>query len=232
MKSTMKNTLKRILILSAISLLIALVGTLLIYKVFPQYLCYEVYDVHEGNVTSYEDRKVLPGEQYEVAFIPQMEYIKSIAINVNQSLTAGEISHTQPYEITATLTDGQGKVLTEDTYVIEKNDVRTRIYCDFVVEKWMKPEEQYLLTIRFPNENSVYATFIGQDACSEEHISLQKNGELCNDALYMRYVYGTYSKKILVLWFAVFFLISYWLGNAVTSCKRRSTAQNKASAPV
>lgn len=232
MKSTMKNALKRILILSAFSVLTAILGTLLIYKVFPQYLCYEVYDVSEGNVTSYEDRKVLAGEQYEVIFVPQKEYIKNIAININQSLTAGEMEHSQPYEIAATLTDGQGKVLTEDTYVIKKSDVRTRIYCDFVVEKWIKPEEQYLLTIRFPNENSVYATFIGQDACSAEHISLQKNGELCNDILYMRYVYGTYSKKILVLWFAVFFVIFYWIGEAVTSYKKHSTAQNKASAPV
>lgn len=223
----MKSKLKLMLILSALSVLLAGLGVGLIYKVFTKYLFYEIYNVSETVMTAPTDWEVAAGAQYEEYFVPQSDYLKSISININQTATLKLNDNPQNYHIQAILKDASGKVVKEAGYTVKATDVRERIYCQFSFETWVKAGQQYQLSLVFPENQQVSVTFGGETGHPAEHVALKAAENEIADAMFVRYIYGTYSKKLLLLWFMVFFLTGYWLCQGVSDMMRRNHSQEK-----
>lgn len=223
----MKSKLKSMLIMSALSVLIAGFGMSLIYKVFTQYLFYEIYNVSETVMAAPMDWEVEAGAQYEECFVPQSDYLKSISINVNQTATLELNDTPEDYRIQAVLKDDSGKIVKEAGYTVRATDVRERIYCQFHFETWVKPGQPYQLSVIFPENQKVSVTFGGETGHPAEHVTLNAAGNEIAEAMFVRYIYGTYSKKLLLLWFMVFFVIGYWLCQSVAEWRSESHLQEK-----
>ena len=223
----MKSKFKSMLILSALSVLLAGLGIGLVYKVFTQYLFYEIYNVSETVMAAPVDWEVAAGAQYEEYFVPQSNYLKSISINVNQTATLELNDTPQDYRIQAILKDASGKKVKEAGYTVKATDVRERIYCQFSFEKWVKAGQQYQLSLVFPENQKVSVTFGGETGHPAEHVALKESENEITEAMFVRYIYGTYSKKLLVLWFMVFFVTGYWLCQGVSEYLSRSRLQEK-----
>lgn len=224
----MKSKIKTMLIWSALSVLLAGLGVGLVMKVFTQYLFYEIYHVSETVLAVPVDREVEPDSVYEECFVPQSDYLKSISININQLATQELNENLSDYRIQAILKDASGKVVREAGYTVRAADVRERIYCQFSFETLVNPGEQYRLVLVFPKDQTVSVTFGNAEGHPTEHVTLTASGSVVEDAMYVRYIYGTYSKKLLLLWFLVFFLIGYWLcqGLSERGCKTTKVCEN------
>lgn len=223
MKNNFKNRMtdhlrqngRKILALSVISLAVGILGSWIVYRFLPQYLCYVVYDVSTSDASAHEDREIAPGAQYDEYFVPRNSYIKSIEINLNAA-AKGEKEGMNGEAVTGILRDENGKILSERRYTVEADDVRKQIYCEFAFETWVRTDRQYQLSLRFPDQEGIVVTFASEGGC-DEHVVLWENGTETEDALYMRYVYGAYSKKLLLMWFLAFFVSAYWLGECLMS---------------
>lgn len=217
----MKSKLKTMLILSVFAIVVAGFGTALVYKVFSQYLFYEIYNVSESIMTTPQDREITAGTQYDEYFIPQSDYIKTIGININQVATLELNDNPESYRIIGILKDETGATIKETCYTIKAEDVRERIYCRFNFETWVKTGRQYRLSIVFPQNQNVSVTFGGDTGHPAEHVALRADGSEIAEAMYLQFIYGTYSKKILLLWFMVFFLTAYWIGQIIWEMKTK-----------
>ena len=213
--------------MSALSVLIAGLGVGLIYKVFAQYLFYEIYNVSETVMAAPVDWEVAAGAQYEEYFVPQSDYLKSISINVNQTATLELNDTPENYRIQAVLKEDSGKIVKEAGYMVKATDVRERIYCQFNFETWVEAGQQYQLALVFPENQKVSVTFGGETGHPAEHVALNAAGNEIAEAMFVRYIYGTYSKKLLLLWFMVFFVTGYWLCQGVSECLSQSRPQEK-----
>lgn len=213
--------------MSALSVLLAGLGVGLVYKVFTQYLFYEIYNVSETVMAAPVDWEVAAGAQYEEYFVPQSDYLKSISINVNQTATLELNDAPEDYRIQAVLKDASGKVVREAGYMVKATDVRERIYCQFNFETWVKAGQQYQLALVFPENQKVSVTFGGETGHPAEHVALNTAGNEIAEAMFVRYIYGTYSKKLLLLWFMVIFVTGYWLCQGVSECLSQSRLQAK-----
>lgn len=200
----MKNKLIDIIILCIISGVISIACTWCVYNVFPQFLCYAVYDVHESNLQEKEDKPV-SGQEYVETFVPVNSYIKTIAISVTTE------DNDDVYEdyIVGKLIDNNGKTLAQDKYEISSG--MSLEYCEFEFEKWVMPGEEYQFVLTFPEREDVLVTFCSLDAGPVEHVSLQGGQQSDVENMYMRYVYGTYSKKLLAIWLLGFFIGAYFV---------------------
>ena len=211
----MRNKLMQILKLTCVSCVAALLCTFCIYKFFPQYLCYIVYDVHESQLYEKEDKLVEANAQYTETFVSTSPYIKAIAFNLKER---DENAVTGKY-IEGKLIDSSGKILAVEQYQLKESIVD--IYCEFPFEQWVVPGEAYQFVINFPDCEDVYVTFGPGDVGPAEHIKLTCNGNSMSQNLYLRYIYGQYSKKLLVMWFLVFFISAYMLGELLGNCRKK-----------
>ncbi len=199
----MKNKLKDIIILCIASGVISVVCTLGVYYLFPQYLCYTTYDVHASDLQGKEEKSVA-GAEYVETFIPTSSYLKNIAISV----TTDKSDESYEEYVVGKLTDASGKVIARDS--CELSAGMSLEYCEFNIEKWVTPGEEYQLLLDFPEREDVYVTFCAADAGPDEHVKLE-GGLSDAENMYMRYIYGTYSKKLLLIWAVVFFVGAYFL---------------------
>lgn len=202
----MKSKLKGVIVLFGVSCAAALLCTLCIYKVFPQYLCYTVYDVSESDLYERESRRIAPGTVYTEQFTPRNSYLKSIAIN----LETVEKLIEKPESLEAVLSDEKGKTLEKAKVTPEY--AKKAVYCEFPVEKWVAPGKEYQFMIKFPEQTETIVTFGPADIGPEEHIRLISEEEEPDGSMYFKYVYGSYSKKLLVFWFLVFFVSACYIG--------------------
>lgn len=204
----MKSEFVHVIKLLCAACVISLLCTAAVYRFFPQYLCYIVYDVHESDFGEREDKQIKANAQYVEKFIPTCNYIKDIAFN----LKAREGSNTSEY-ITGSLVDDGGKVLAESRYELKESEID--VYCEFAIEKWVDVGREYQFVINFPDSEDVYVTF-GTNDMSLEHVQLLCDNEEVEQSMYLRYTYGCYSKKLLAMWFLTFVICAYLLGELLT----------------
>ena len=200
----MKNNWTAILKLCILSGVISIVCTWGVYQFFPKFLCYVVYDVHESDLQEQWDR-IISNEEYIETFTPTNSYIKTIAISITTQKGDEE------YEgyVVGRLTDGRGKLIAQDKYLLSAG--MSHEYCEFEIEKWVTPGEEYQFCLVFPEEENVSVTFCAADAGPAEHVNLQGKQQSETRNMYLRYIYGTYSKKLLAIWLLVFFIGAYLL---------------------
>lgn len=218
----MKNKWKSVLLLLGASCLAALVCTFCIYKIFPQYLCYAVYGVSESELYESESRRIAPGASYTEYFTPLNAYLKSIAFNLESGMgeNSGELNY-----IKGTLLDEEGKAVAKNRILAEASD--TSVYCEFPIEKWVEPGRQYRFVMEFPDSGELYVTFGPDDIGPAEHGRLLQGTESADFGMYLRYVYGSYSKKLLALWFLIFFVSAYLLGECFLNYGKQKRISGK-----
>lgn len=180
----------------------------ILYRCFPQFLCYAVYDVCASDLYQREDRLMEPGSSLVEAFVPRYPYLTGIRIQVDR---AGSGDHGNV--IIGRLLDPGRKTLAESRFAPED------AFFEFRFDRWVRVGEEYRLEVIFPEENktAVPTTFGPKDIGPEEHRALYIDGEKAGQAVYAEYIYGTYSKKLLAFWFFVFFLGGTLLGDTVWS---------------
>ncbi|MDE6926873.1 MAG: hypothetical protein K2P59_16780 [Acetatifactor sp.] len=215
MKTERGKHIKKILGISLISLAVGILGAWGVYRILPRYLCYIVYDVSASDAPEHGDREIAPGTRFDEFFVPRNAYMKSIEINLNAA-AKGEKEGMNGRAVTGILRDESGKILSEKTYTVREDDTREQFYCEFAFETWVRTDRQYQLTLCFPDREGIVVTFDQEGGC-DEHRALWENGAETADALYMRFVYGTYSKKLLLLWFLAFFVSAYRITECVAA---------------
>ena len=186
----MKNKWKEWLAISGAALLISLTGTFVIYQFCPKLLCVVVHDVQATGQEAPCARDVAE-ESITVPIVPTGRYLKNIAISVSRK---GE-----PSRLLAVLEKDGRTVARENIALSEK---MKKEYCRLDIEAWVKPGEEYQLTLSFPAEEATEGTTMtySQDA-----------------GPYLQCVYGSYSKKLLALWAFVFFIGGFYLTNSIIS---------------
>ena len=194
----------------AFGLISAILCTCVIYFFFPQYLCYAVFAVNTSDLYQKEDRDIYPGAKFVEYFSPQSNYLTGIGINV--------LRENREDVVVGRLLDDRQRVLAESQFTLQD------VSYEFEFNKWVKPGERYLLEIVFPeeNENAITTTFGPVDIGPNEHVALYVGDNQMEEALYTRYIYGTYSKKLLAFWFLVFFLCGMVVGETIINIRRPS----------
>ena len=192
-------------------LIMAALGTGIVYWKLPQFLCYAVYDVKQSDLYQKEERGLEPGTKLQEYFVPTNRYLKAVRIHVDRASSKG-----QNNIIRGRLLDSKQKRLASASFMPEDE------FFQFKFNTWVNTEREYQLQIDFPAENgsAVVTTFGPGDIGPEEHRKLYINGEQAEDAVYAEYVYGTYSKKLLVFWMLIFFLGGMAAGDAFFSEKQ------------
>lgn len=199
----MKNKWGKLALLTAGGLIFSILCTGIVYWYFPQYLCYAVYGVSEGDLYQSEEEKMVPGTLLTEYFVPCNRYLTGVAIGVQREDNDNAVM--------GRLLDGQGKVLAEDQFALNDTDYR------FLFDKWVKPGQQYQLEILFPesNQSAVILTFGPEGTGAGEHIGSYAGGEPLDEVPYISYIYGTYSRKLLAFWFSVLFLGGFMIGETI-----------------
>lgn len=204
----MKKLKNKIFINACISGGIGLVGCIVVYTLFPQLLCRVVQDVHASNLYQKQQMSVDENISYTECFVPQQySYIKNIilhVVNAEQGKENGDMEDDDQFNLHANmeLTDDLGRVLIKKKYTfLGMNEA----FIEFPIEKWVIPGKSYKFKVTFTSNVKVYLTCGPADIGPDEHQVLEIDGEKSEKALYMEYVYGTYSKKLLLFWFCAFF---------------------------
>lgn len=195
----------------------AAAATGILYLCFPQFLYQLTYDVHESDLYEREVREVLPGTAFSEVFSPAQPFVKAIGLHVERESTDDEI--------VGRLYDESGKLIAEDSFRLRNVEYA------FDFRKRLDTDKIYQLDIIVPeyNENPVRFTFGPEDIGPGEHISFQNGGADAGtenadiqdrstqhtEILYMQYIYGTYSRKLLGLWVLVFALTGLMLGESL-----------------
>ena len=199
----MKNKMRKLTLLLIGGIVFSLLFTGIIYLFFPQYLCFAVYDVSEGDLYQKEELEMHSGSRLMEHFVPWNDYLIGVNIGVKREENDNEII--------GRLWDNQGKMIAESGF-----SVRDVAY-EFMFYKWVKPGQEYQLEILLPEENqsAVIITFGPNDSGAVEHNITYIDGISSDKVLYVRYIYGTYSKKLLAFWLIVFFLCGFMIGETV-----------------
>lgn len=199
----MKSKWRKLALLTAGGLVFSILCTGIMYWYFPQYLCYAVYGVSEGNLYQAEEEKIAPGTLLTECFAPCNRYLTGVAVGVQRE--------DNDNAVTGRLLDGQGKVLAEDQFTLRDVDYR------FLFDKWVEPGRQYQLEILFPesNQSVISLTFGPEDSGAGEHIGSYIGENPLDKAPYICYIYGTYSRKLLAFWFIVLFLGGFMAGDTI-----------------
>lgn len=227
MKERMKNNLIRkqrkpesmeqirgCCIIGAAGILIGLCLTFLLYRCFPQFLCYAVYDVRESDLFEKQNEAVEPGTVYTLAFQPQHPYLAGIGINV--------LREDSDDRIQARLYDDQGKLLGRSSFSLKD------VSYQFSFGRWVSTEQEYYLEITYPpeNEKAIETTFGPAGIGPQEQKSLSRNGAVQEQELYVSFIYNTYSKKLLAFWFLIFLLCGTMLSETIYE-KRKEQESRK-----
>ncbi|MCM1065038.1 MAG: hypothetical protein NC420_11330 [Eubacterium sp.] len=207
----MKNKWGKLALLMMGGLVFGILCTGIVYWCFPQYLCYAVYDVGEGDFYQPEEEKIAPGTLLTEYFVPCNRYLTGVGIGTRRE--------DKDNAVVGRLLDGQGKVLAEDQFTLRD------VNYSFTFDKWVKPGQQYQLEILFPesNQDVVTVTFGPEGSGAGEHIGSYAGKNLMDKVPYIYYIYGTYSRKLLAFWFIVLFLGGFMIGETILY---RLTAHN------
>lgn len=179
---------------------------LILYLCFPQFLYQLTYDVHESDLYEREVREVLPGSVFTEVFTPAQPFVRAIGLHVERESTDDEL--------VGRLYDESGKLIAEDSFRLRNVEYA------FDFKKRLDTDKTYRLEILVSehNANPVRLTFGSEDIGPEEHVSFQSSESSAEERntddmagsaprteiLYMQYIYGTYSRKLLGLWVLVF----------------------------
>lgn len=197
----MRNRLTELIRLFMFGVIIGGICTCILYYIFPQFLCYTVYVVTESSLSEIENRAVNPGTCLAEDFTPQYNFLTGIIISVRRE-DSDDI-------IVGKLYNDKQRLLAEDQFTLHDSSYEFGFY------QWVTPGEMYRLEITFPekNNNAVVTTFGSEDIGTLEHISFYIDGARRQDAFYIQYVYGAYSRKLLAFWFLAFFLSGISIGD-------------------
>ncbi|MCM1551682.1 MAG: hypothetical protein NC092_03210, partial [Butyrivibrio sp.] len=179
----------------------------------PQYLYYYVYDVSENDLYRTETQELLPGMQLTEQFIPRYRYLTGVTIGAKRENSDNRL--------VGRLRNEQGRVIAESQF-----DLRDTDYT-FTFDEWVKPEQQYQLEVLFPDDNPspVTITFGPGDSAPNEHQMSYIGDTPSDDALYIRYIYGTYSRKLLAFWLIILFVGGFMIGETILSVVVRRNAE-------
>lgn len=202
----MKDKIKGLIPLLIFGIVVSVVGTCIIYRQFPQFLCYAIYDVRASDLYESRMRQMAPGDSVEESFVPSFDYLTAVRIHLDRDGIEDADNM-----VIGRLLDSEEKILAEDSFVPQDE------FFEFEFHKWVDTEAEYKLQIVFPKENTtvIETTFGPADIGPDEHRSLYVNGVQDNGAIYTEYVYGTYSKKLLAFWLMIFFLGGMMTGDAI-----------------
>ena len=207
----MNNKMRKLSLLLIGGIVFSVLSTGIVYRFFPQYLCYTVYDVSEGNLYQKEELEMSSGSLLTERFVPTNDYMIGIDIGVKREENANEFNEN---ELIGRLSDDHGRTIAESSFTVR--DVEYR----FTFHKWVEPGKEYQLDILLPEENqsAVVITFGPGDTVASEHTATYIDGASSDLSPYISYIYGTYSKKLLAFWLLVFFLCGFMIGETVL-CK-------------
>jgi hypothetical protein len=189
-----KDKIKKTVGIYFFSIVFAVTATIILYEFFPQFLYKMTYDVHESNLYAKEVREVAPGEAFTETFSPQLSFLTAVGIHI--------VRERSDDKVVGRLYDEAGKLIAEESFMLKDVDYR------FSFMRRLDTDKTYSFEIFFPenNENSMEVTFGPEGIGPSEHISFSENGEASENIIYMQYVYGTYSKKLLALWGLMFWV--------------------------
>lgn len=189
-------------------MIIGVACTCVLYRFFPQYLCYAVYDVGGDRLSDIENREVNPGTGLTEYFTPNHVFLTGIIVNAQRQDSEDVIE--------CRLFNSRRKLLAEDMFTL-----RDPSY-EFRFNKWVTPGETYQLEITLPESNTgaIITTFGTAEIGTSEHISSYMDDVQTQDTLYIQYVYGTYSRKLLAFWFLMFFLGGIMIWDTKTFVRR------------
>lgn len=211
----MVNKWRNLVLLIAGGIAFSVLATGIMYRFFPQYLCYAVYGVSESSLDQAEEAGMASGTRLTERFVPRYRYLTGVNIGVRREETDDVII--------GRLLDGQGKVMAESRFALSDTEYI------FPFHKWVEPGQQYQLEILFPedNQNEVMVTFGSEVSGAEEHVMSYMEGEPLDRVLYICYIYGTYSRKLLAFWFIVLFTGGFMIGETILSrlASRNSNAE-------
>jgi len=199
----MENKWRKLALLAAGGIVFSVVSTGIMYRFFPQYLCYAVYGVSDGELYQAEEKGMAPGTLLTECFVPQNGYLTGVSVGVrreeNDNMVIGR------------LLDGQGKVMDECYFTLKAIDY------SFLFNEWVEPGQQYKLEILFPesNQSAVMVIFGPEGSGADEHIISYVEGNPSDKELYAGYIYGTYSRKLLAFWFIVLFVGGFMIGETI-----------------
>ena len=199
----MKNKMKKLSLLLMGGIVFSVISTGIVYRFFPQYLCYDVYSVSEGDLYQKEELDIYSGSQLKEYFVPRYDFLIGVSIGVKRE--------DNDNEIIGRLLNNEEKMIAESSF-----SVRDVAY-DFMFQKWVEPGQEYQLEILFPEENqsAVVITFESNDSASTEHNETYFDGTLSDKSPYICYIYGTYKKKLLAIWLIVLFLCGFMIGETI-----------------
>lgn len=205
----MKNKGRIFAGLVCFSLAVALAGAVVIYRFFPRYLFRPVYLVHESGADGVQEAKnVERNARYAEHFRPTEPYLKSLVLHMGW-IGGASADRSRDMAVNMKLLRDDGKILAESILIPETGGLR---FQEFSLERWVEPGREYSALITFPDSSDIYVTSSFQDIGPGEHSLLEIGGEAVEETLYMRYVYGTYSKKLLMLWFVAMFAAVFMVG--------------------
>ena len=208
----MKNKLKIILLCLAVSIVVSCIAGFVIIRCFPQYLYYQVYDEHSSSLAD-EKMVVSSKAEYVENFVPTCQYLKNVAIKpVYDELKEESV-------IQYKLTDGKGNDVVEGAIRLPK--VINTEYIVLKIEKSVIPGDTYSLHFKVEGAENVEILCSKGQIGPQEHVSFCKDGVKQEISIFVKYTYGTYSKKLLLLWIAMFFSISFMICESFMEFKRR-----------
>lgn len=200
----MKNNCRTLASLLIFSFVIALLGAAVLYKLFPESLFKIVYIVHESGGTEEERiiKNIQGNSQYIEYFHPEESYLKSIVLHMG---CLGDLSQDSNRNMTVNmkLLKNDGAVLTEKNLLLEA--IEGLRFQEISVESFVETGQEYRVLITFPDSGNLFITTSMKEIGPGEHVRLMVNGEKSEETLYMQYIYGAYSRKLLMMWFLVFF---------------------------
>lgn len=179
--------------------ILALLFTCTCFYFFPQYICTTVYLVNASEVAGEDWKNIWEDSTFTEEFIPKQKYLTSIGFHVGEN-EEGNL-------LLGKLCDISGKVLAEHIVKAEKG------FVTFEIQKWVDTDEKYTFSVTGHESNTgvVPITFGETVKGSEEHVLSWEDGIASRGNLWTQYVYSTYSKKLLLLWFAAFLVVSFWI---------------------
>ena len=215
----MKNNGRLLAGLLLFSLAAGVAGTMVIYKFFPKYLFHTVYMIHEsGTDGEMEDKNIAGSTQYTEHFYPKLPYLKSIVLHMgSMDEVSEEIAGNMAVDMKLLRDDG--KVLAQSSLLPEP--MKGFRFQEFPMESWVESGREYRAVITFPDRSDLYITSSLTPIGPGEHAALEINGEESGETLYIQYRYGTYSKKLLAVWFAVFFMAAFMIGEYAAGKHRK-----------
>lgn len=189
-----------------IATLFMIFATLILVWACPKALYRLTYDVHTSDLYEKQEREIAPGSVLRETFRPQSSFIRSIGLHAARS--------TSPDSLQCILYNESGKSIARSSFCLQDETYA------FTIDKRLDTSKQYVLEITAPtsNQETITLTFGPADIGPSEHISFEASYEVSPEdgenqqLLYMEYIYGTYSKKLLAVWMLCFFTIGLFLG--------------------